>query len=150
VTDMNGTAIQLRQPLAYRIWDPRYRSYFYTDAQPESLAGLERWTGLFDKQGIGLYENDIIRVHYDWKYGWVRARIVWDAQRRAFTAKAAAPEGSILNIGFYNFADAYHVGNIRQHPGKLTTAKEQFSQETEQPWWLSPAIFRNSTRSQFN
>ena len=147
---MNGTTIQLRQPLAYQIWDARYRSYFYTDTQPDAGASLERWTGLFDKQGLGLYENDIIRVHYDWKLGWVRARIVWDAQRRAFAAQATAPDGSTLNIGFYSFADAYRVGNLREHPGKLTKATEQFSDVPVETWWLSPAVFHSSTRSQFN
>lgn len=134
----------LVQPLAYRVWDPDRRSHFYTDATPEASAIVDRWTGFFDKQGLAIYENDIIRVHHDWKFGWVRALVLRHPRKEEYTAQATTTEGAVLRIGFYSFADAYRVGNVREHPGKLTRATEQFSKEPD-AWWLSPAIFRSST-----
>jgi len=140
---MIETPNQLTQPLAYRVWDSDYASYFYTDVRPETGEQLDRWTGLFDRQGAPVYENDILRMHYDWRLGWVRALVVRDASRGGYMAEATAPDGKVLRIGFYSFADAYRVGNIREHPGKLVTAKEQFAEQESSAWWLSPAIFRS-------
>ena len=141
---MNGTAIHLVQPLAYRIWEPAHRAFFYTDVLPVAPAQVDRWTGLFDKQGTPLFENDIIRVHHDWKYGWVRALILRDETRRSFFAQATTAEGTSLRIGFYCFAEAYRVGNVRENPGRLVAATEQFC-DTQPPWWLSPAPLRSSS-----
>src|SRR5579859_127065 len=85
---MDETANQLIQPLTFRVWDPKYRSYFYTDARPEASGLVDRWTGLFDRQGMALYENDIIQAHYDWKLGWVRALIVREQTRQTYSARA--------------------------------------------------------------
>ena len=147
---MNKTQNALVQPLAYRVWDPESRSFFYTDVQPEVSTLLDRWTGLFDKQGCPVYENDIIRVHYNWKFGWVRARVFRDAKRHEYSAQALTPDGAVLHIGFYCFADAYRVGNLREHPGKLVTAAEQFPAGQTEPWWLSSAVFRAVPQSCFN
>jgi hypothetical protein len=147
---MTGTATPLLQPLAYRVWDPRTCSYFYTDVLPQDSCLLERWTGRFDKQGSALYENDIIRVHYDWKLGWVRALIVRQGKDGGYYAQATTPEGTTLQIGFYSFDDAYRIGNIRENPKKLVTATEQFPTEKGGEWWLSSAVFRPVSRSCFN
>lgn len=148
---MNETPTTLVQPLAYRVWDQKHRSFFYTDVQPEATTSRDRWTGLFDKQALPLYENDIIRVHYDWKFGWVRALIMRQAKKDEYAAQAIAVDGTVLRIGFYCFADSYRVGNSREHPGKLIRAAEQFSRaESEEPWWLSTAVFPSVSRSCFN
>jgi hypothetical protein len=147
---MNETLSSLVQPLAYRVWDPKRCSFFYTDVQPDASPLVDRWTGLFDKQGSPLYENDILRVHYDWKLGWVRALVLRDAKRDRYLAQATAPDGTAIQIGFYCFADAYRVGNVREHPGKLVAATEQFPTQETQPWWLSSAVFRTVPRSCFN
>jgi hypothetical protein len=147
---MNETQIALVQPLAYRVWDPKHRSFFYTDVQPDVAQFLDRWTGLFDKQGLPLYENDIIRVHYDWRFGWVRALVMRHPKKAAYTAQATAVDGTVLKVGHYCFADSYRVGNLREHPGKLLAATEQFPEDGTEPWWLSPAVFRSGSRSCFN
>jgi hypothetical protein len=147
---MNETPIALVQPLAYRVWDLKHCSFFYTDVQPEASALLDRWTGLFDRQGAPLYENDIIRVHHDWKLGWVRALVTRNERKDQYMAKATAPDGSEVHIGFYCFADSYRLGNLREHPGKLVTATEQFRTGESDPWWLSSAVFRSVPRSCFN
>ena len=139
---MNETPVQLIQPLAYRVWDPRQRSFFYTDVRPEPSALLDRWTGYFDKQGAPIYEGDILRVHYDWKWGWIRVVVTRHETRPEYLARAAKSDDSCLQIGFYDFADAFRIGNIRQHPHKLTAPTEQFSQASSCPWWLRPAVFR--------
>jgi hypothetical protein len=147
---MNGTVNQIIQPLAYRVWDPRHKSYFHTDVRPDNAAFLERWTGLFDKQGAAIYEGDILRVHHDWRYGWVRAVVVHDEKRGHYTAEATTSDGITLRIGFYSFADAYRVGNFREHPGKLVKATEQFHTAESEVWWLSPGIFPSVSRRCFN
>lgn len=146
---MNETQNTLVQPLAYRVWDPKYRAFFYTDVQAEVPSLQDRWTGLFDKDRVPIYENDIIRIHYNWKFGWVRARVVRDIKRHEYVAQATASDGEVLQVGFYCFADSYRIGNVREHPAKLVAATEQFPVENE-PWWLSPAIFRTVPRSCFN
>lgn len=138
---MNETLTSLVQPLAYRVWDPQRRSFYYTDVQPEAGSEVDRWTGLFDKQRLPLYENDIIRVHYNWKFGWIRAVIRRHAEKHEYRAEAACGDGTALYIGYYCFADAYRLGNLREHPGRLLPASEQFADQDAQPWWLSRAIF---------
>lgn len=147
---MNETPIRLIQPLAYRVWDPKHRSFFFTDVQPEESPLLDRWTGLFDKQGLPIYENDILRVHHDWKLGWVRALVVRNPKREGYAAQATGPGGIVIHIGFYCFADSYRLGNVREHPGKLVAATEQFPACETEPWWLSPAVFRAVPPSCFN
>ena len=144
---MNETPIALVQPLAYRIWSPKHHSFFYTDVQSEDPKFVDRWTGLFDKQGLPLYENDIIQVHYNWKFGWVRAVVIRDSNKEQYAARATVNDRTMLQIGYYCFADSYKVGNLREHPGKLVTAKEQFPENETEPWWLSPAVFRSVSRS---
>src|SRR5689334_180558 len=134
---MNDTSTSLVQPLAYRIWDLHRHCFFYTDVQPEVISLVDRWTGLFDRQGLPLYQNDIIRVHYNWKFGWVRALVRRHAEKHEYLAEATSVDGTALHIGYYCFADSYRVGNFREHPGKLVTAKEQFAEQESQPWWLS-------------
>jgi hypothetical protein len=138
---MNETSTSLVQPLAYRVWDPNRRCFFYTDVQPEVTPLVDRWTGLFDKQGLPLYENDIIRVHYNWKFGWVRALVRRQAEKHEYRAEATSAEGIVLHVGYYCFADSYRLGNFREHPGKLLTASEQFRERASEPWWLSAAVF---------
>jgi hypothetical protein len=99
---------------------------------------------------LPLYENDIIHAHYDWRFGWVRALIVRDSTRHVYRAEATAPDGASLHIGFFCFADAYRIGNVREHPRKLTTATEQFSKTDSGQWWVSPAIFRSLQSSAQN
>ena len=147
---MNETHKPLVQPLAYRVWDQTNRSFFYTDVQPKVSTWLDRWTGLFDKQSLPLYENDIIRVHYNWRFGWVRAKVLRDAKSHEYNAQAMTPDGAVLRVGFYCFADSYRVGNLRENPGKLVSATEQFPAEQIDPWWLSPVVFRSVPRSCFN
>src|SRR5579885_1749675 len=67
-SSMNGTAKKLAQPLAYRVWDPDHHSFFHTDVFPDTAEFLDRWTGFFDRQGAAIYEGDILRAHYDWRY----------------------------------------------------------------------------------
>lgn len=147
---MNERPSSLLQPLAYRVWDSKYRSFFYTDVLPEASATFDRWTGLFDKQGLPLYENDIIRVHYDWKFGWVRALVVRQGRKDQYSAQATTADGALLHVGFYCFADSYRLGNLREHPGKLVAATEQFANPKTDSWWLSPAVFRSVPRSCLN
>ena len=147
---MNGTSNQLLQPLTYRVWDPKYRSFFYTDAQSDDSANCDRWTGLFDKQGAALYENDIIRAHYDWRLGWVRAVIVRHPSRPVYCAQATGPDGEELHIGFFCFEDAYRAGNLREHPGRLVPATEQFAAPASDKWWLSRAVFPSAAGASFN
>ena len=139
---MIETRTALTQPLACRTWDPEHGSFFYSDVLPEASPLLDRWTGLFDKQGAPIYENDILRAHYDWRYGWVRA-LVKRGRADRYVAQATTREGTVLEIGFYCFADSYRVGNLREHPGKLVTATEQFAKPQVQSWWQSSAIFRS-------
>jgi len=138
---MNATPTALVQPLAYRVWDPKRCSFYYTDVQPEVTPLVDRWTGLFDKQGLPLYENDIIRVHYNWKFGWLRAVVRRHAEKHEYRAEATSVDGTALYIGYYCFADAYRVGNLREHPRKLTAATDQFGEPDSQPWWLNRALF---------
>lgn len=147
---MNQQPIKLVQPLAYRVWDPRHHSFFYTDVRPEPTPLLDRWTGHFDKQGSAIYENDILRVHYDWKFGWIRALVVRLENRNEYIARATGPDGTHFQIAFYSFSDAYRIGNLREHPHKLIAASEQFSHNPTEPWWLCTAIFRSVPRSCFN
>ncbi|HZR19462.1 MAG TPA: hypothetical protein VFE51_19400 [Verrucomicrobiae bacterium] len=147
---MNGTAIQLVQPLAYRVWEPTRKAFFYSDVRPQAPALVDRWAGLFDKQCTPLFENDIIRVHYDWKYGWVRAVILRDEQRGVFFAQARTADGTPLRIGFYCFAEAYRVGNLREHPRRLVAATEQFAAEQRSPWWLSPTVLGSAPGACYN
>jgi hypothetical protein len=147
---MNDKLICLVQPLAYRVWDPKHRWFFYTDVQPEATEFLNRWTGLFDKQGCPLYEDDIVRAHYDWRFGWVRALVMRHPKRNQYYAQATAVDGTMLNIGCYSFADSYRLGNLREHPGKLVAATPQFPHPEAEPWWLSPAVFRPMRGPCFN
>lgn len=147
---MNETLTTLLQPPAYRVWDLKYRSFFYTDVQPEPTSLHDRWTGLFDKQGQPIYEHDIIRAHYNWKFGWVRALVTRHAERHEYRAQATDVNGAVLSIGYYSFADAYRVGNIREHPGRLVAATEQFAAPGHEPWWLSSAVFRTLTPASCN
>jgi hypothetical protein len=145
---MNETPISLVQPLAYRVWDPKHRSFFYTDVQPHTSQLLNRWTGLFDKLGCPLYEDDIVRAHYDWKFGWVRALVMRKSNQ--YHARATAFDGTVLQIGCYSFADSYHLGNLLEHPDKLKTATPQFGQRETEPWLLNPAVFRSMRGPCFN
>lgn len=147
---MNGTAIHLVQPLAYRVWDPRQRAFFYSDVRPDNSEQLDRWTGLFDKQGLAIYEQDILRVHYDWRFGWVRALVVRHEKKQEYVARATSTDGEILQIGFYNFLEGYRIGNLRQHPGKLTQATEQFPEDQIGPWWLSSVLFPSAPGASVN
>jgi hypothetical protein len=147
---MNGIQIHLVQPLAYRVWDPERHSFFYTDVLPEASPLLDRWTGRFDRQGTALYENDIIRVHYDWRLGWVRALVVRDANCDGYRAQATGPDGKTFLIGFYCFADSYRLGNLRQHPSRLVAAVEQFQRDGTEYRRLQSAAFRSVPRSSFN
>ena len=147
---MNETLTTLAQPLAYRVWDPTHRCFFYTNVQPEATPERDRWTGLFDKQGQPIYENDIIRVHYNWRFGWVRALVTRHAERHEYRAQATAVNGMGLSIGYYCFADSYRVGNIREHPGKLVAATEQFAASSTEPWWLRSAEFRSVPEASYN
>lgn len=123
-----------KQPLAYRMWNPRTGSFFYSDVQPELSPMLDRWTGFFDQEGAPIYERDILRVHYDWRLGWVRAVVMPDGKGR-YIATATDPEGRQIQIGFYSFAESYRIGNLRQHPYKLTTAREQFRDDDQSLFW---------------
>jgi hypothetical protein len=147
---MNETPISLVQPLAYRVWSPKHRSFFYTDVQPEVSEFVDRWTGLFDKQGLPLYENDIIHVHYDWKFGWVRALVTPAPEGERYIAQSITKDGNVLRIGYYCFADSYRLGNLREHRAKLTPATEQFQQNEAEPWWLKEAILPSVSRSWAN
>jgi hypothetical protein len=141
---------RLIQPLSYRVWDPEQSSYFYTDIQPADWTFVDRWTGLFDREGSPLYENDIIRAHYDWRLGWVRALIKKHPTKQQYRAIAKAPEGTEFQIGFYCFAEAYLVGNIRQHPGRLLRAMEQFPEKESERWWLSRTVSSSIPSSGLN
>lgn len=131
----------LMQPPAYRFWDPKYRSFFYTDVPGEATDLRDHWSGFFDRQGTPIYGNDILRVHYNWKYGWVRATVKRDAQGLEFRAEARAADGAVLSIGRYCFADAYCVGNTREHPGKLAAAQEQFAKRQTVPRCMCGPVF---------
>jgi hypothetical protein len=137
-------------PLAYRIWSPQRRAFSFTSQQQSLSALVDRWTGLFDKQGSPLFEHDIITFHYDWKLGWVRALVVSHPERTGYAARLQTAEGTILHLGFYYFADSYLEGNLRQHPAKLKMATEQFSKEKIRPWWLSGSLFTKIPRSHIN
>jgi hypothetical protein len=147
---MNGTENELVQPLAYRVWDPQYGSFFYTDVRPEDPAIRDRWTGLFDRQGVAIYEGDILRVHHDWKLGWVRGLVVRHERKDEYAAKVTCADGTTFYIGFYNFSDGYRIGNVREHPHKLVAATNQFQENESGAWWLSPSIFPSLSRSCFN
>ncbi len=141
---------ELNQPFACRIWDPARKCFSFTDGACAQDPSVDRWTGLFDRQGLPLYERDIIRAHYDWKLGWVSGLIVRHPERAQFAARATAATGAVFYLGFYCFADAYLAGNLHQHPGKLRPACEQFQEQPVQPWWLSEAVFGRTTRLQHN
>jgi hypothetical protein len=140
---MSHAELHLIQPLAYRVWDPDRSSFYYTDVRPGASEIVDRWTGFFDRDRSPLYENDIIRVHHDWRLGWVRALVSKHPKREEYAARATAPDGAEIRIGFYCFAESYRVGNVRQHAGKLVRATEQFPAEANDPWWLSPAVFHS-------
>ena len=127
---------ELKQPPAYRVWDPLRRAFSFVDTRPAISPFLDRWAGLFDKQGLPLYERDIIRVHFDWRLGWVSALVIHHPQRPEFAAQATNPDGTLFFIGFYYFADSYMEGNLRQHPNRLKRATEQFPKWSSDPWWL--------------
>jgi len=142
--------MRLIQPLAYRVWDPKQPSFFYTDVAPADLNLVDRWTGLFDREGAPLYENDIIRVHYDWRLGWVRALIERHPSKPQYSARATAPDGTPIRIGFYCFSEAYRLGNFRQNPARLVRATEQFPTSQNEPWWLNSVALRTIPRSCLN
>ena len=142
---MTGTLKQHSQPLAYRIWNPQQRSFFYSDVRPQPSAMLDRWTGFFDKEGLPIYERDILRVHYNWKLGWVRALVLPHERMDQYLAQATDVEGNILTIGFYSFAEAYRIGNQRQHPYRLTTAQEHFGDAAKGLYWFGPASTRSAS-----
>jgi hypothetical protein len=147
---MNGTVQQLVQPLSYRVWDPAHRTFFYSDVRPQPSKLVDRWTGLFDRSGNPIYEQDILRVHYNWKFGWVRAVVTRQEDTHRYVAEATGPDGSPLLIGFYSFVDAYRVGNTRQHPQKLVGATEQFLDRETSPCRISPTILQPSSDSCLN
>lgn len=147
---MEPALSELKQPLVCRIWDARRACFSFTDAYGPESTGQDRWTGFFDKQGLPLYERDIIRVHYDWRLGWVSALITRHPERAEFAARATDPFGKAFYLGFYYFADSYLLGNHYQHPAKLKRATVQFSDTTVQPWWLSPIVFRRPSYQQRN
>ena len=127
---MKDTVKEHTQPLAYRVWSPDERSFFYSDVRPDLSSLVDRWTGFFDKEGLAIYERDILRVHHDWKLGWVRAVVVPHGKKNQYVAEGTDKDGNIFTIGFYSFAEAYRIGNLRQHPHKLIRAREQFDEDT--------------------
>ena len=147
---MQPAISELKQPLACRIWDAGRACFSFTDAYGIKSTGVDCWTGFFDKQGLPLYERDIIRVHYDWRFGWISALIQRHPERAEFAARGTDPLGKPFYLGFYYFADAYLLGNQHQHPAKLKRATIQFSQANSQPWWLSPVGFRRPSYQQRN
>jgi hypothetical protein len=138
------------QPAACRVWEPQKRVFVFSDSFGWSPLQEDRWTGFFDKQGLPLYERDIIQVHFDWKLGWIRGLIERQPENRKYAGRVKGPDGKFFHIGFYYFADSYLIGNLHQNPARFIPAREQFSKDNEAPGWLKWQVHHGRSAFELN
>lgn len=72
---------------------------------------LLEFTGLLDKNGVEIYNGDIMRTEGDMKEAIPVVKVTW--QNGHFAA------GGILGAGDYDGSDVVIIGNIHEHPELL-------------------------------
>ena len=84
----------------------RGKKPFFVEGIPETVG---RYTGLTDKNGVKIFEGDIIE--YEEKYGIARYPVVWDKKTARFAV--AGYEGMIVgDFFFYTPKKCKIIGNI--------------------------------------
>ena len=149
---MNNAPGFLKVAPLFRVWDDVRKQFNFSDLRPKSEGKLDRWTGLYDKEGRAIYESDILSVHYNWRFGWVRAVVKADSGGKEFFATVSAPNGESLRVGSFSFAESYVEGNVHQHPQRLVPAQKQFPDPIDfvKPGCWSENIFPPFSREGLN
>lgn len=108
--------------IKFRVWDgedmisPDYIArdgvaHWKENSIPTSSNDLMQYTGLKDKNGVEIYEGDIIRHHY-WSGNYTNRAVEW------FDSRASDDAGTDM-VGFQDFGGEEIIGNIHENPELL-------------------------------
>lgn len=149
---MNAAPCNLKVAPLFRAWDDMRRQFSFSDLRPKTQGTVDRWTGLYDKEGTPIYEKDILSVHYNWRLGWVRAVVEAENSGKGFIATLTGPGGEVFRVGSFSFSDSYVEGNVHLNPQRLIPAQKQFPEPIDfiKPGGWSDDIFTPFSRDGLN
>lgn len=126
----------IRRTIKFRAWDKKYNQIvLWDDISRTNIIGslinnnnrnishgiLMQFTGLLDKNGVEIYEGDILplNIHYT-KGNFV---VNWDEKNALFRA-CLGGSGHCWKLETLNFKHIEVIGNIYQHPHLLHVKDE--------------------------
>ena len=86
-----------------------------------TLIARRQFTGLFDKQGVEIYEGDLLKVELDWGYGLAKITVEIYFKDGCFRAKALNSHEDTLLIELPYFDI---IGNIYENSEMLEKGNE--------------------------
>lgn len=106
-------------------------NYRWFERDSHKYVELMQYTGLKDKNGVEIYEGDIVKVDDDWeKYGWFAGSLgeIIYTDTAKFAIKTSAGQGT-----FERDSDKYLeiIGNIYENPELLTKVSDLVSLDPE-------------------